>query len=525
MELAQLNEEFLSYLEVDCNRSPATISAYASDFRLFRRFVGPRPLAPEDVDRKVVRQYITWLRAERHKPNSITRRLASLRSFWRYLRDNGYTESDPFLRVSIPSRGRPLPTWLTVEECERLLAAAERQPSITHAYRDRAVLGLLLFCGLRKAELLALGVASVDLSEGTVRVERGKGGKGRVLPMPLRLVSALGDWLDLRPLCRHERLFTSSGDAPLGGKGLASILRRSLHRAGITKRCTLHHLRHSFACLLLQGGCDLYSLSQMLGHARLDATAYLHASARNLHRAAAKHPLAGGEQSSLQHADGPHFAGHVGSRVLHVHAARAVPHEFGDGALVNVRPDQEGVEGGAAGSSSAPLQELGNAVIPRRRAVRVGTHEAESAWEDILRQSGVVLLARRLAAVSPASVFTDPLGDVEPPAVGCVVGAHAEQTVQTLGETASRHPAPAEWPPLVPSQLHQQVEGSPAVGVPPRCALTGDDGRLDAEISRLIGRQLSEEGLVGEPVVVVPLGVSGQACLDGVGHGALGGGS
>jgi site-specific recombinase XerD len=355
MELAQLNEEFLSYLEVECNRSLATIAAYASDFRLFRRFVGPRPLAPEDVDRKFVRQYITWLRAEGHQPNSITRRLASLRSLWKYLRDNGYAETDPFLRVSIPKRERPLPTWLTVEECERLLAAAERQPSVTHAYRDRAVLGLLLFCGLRKAELLALEVASVDLSEGTVRVERGKGGKCRVLPMPLRLVSALADWLELRPLCQHERLFTSSANAPLGGKGLASVLRRSLHRAGITKRCTLHHLRHSFACLLLQGGCDLYSLSQMLGHARLDTTAtYLHASARDLHRAAAKHPLAGGEQRLLQQGDGSHLAGHVRPRVLHGHVARAVPHQFGDGALVNVRPDQEGVEGDAAGVNDVP---------------------------------------------------------------------------------------------------------------------------------------------------------------------------
>ncbi|MBM3500148.1 MAG: hypothetical protein FJX74_15945 [Armatimonadetes bacterium] len=357
MELARLNEEFLSYLSVECNRSPATVSAYASDFRLFLRSLGaagPR-LGANDVTRQTVRQYIAWLRAEGHKPNSITRRLASLRSFWRYLRDNGYTETDPFLRVSIPKRERPLPTWLTVEECERLLAAAERQPSIAHAYRDRGVLGLLLFTGLRKAELLALEVSSIDLSEGTMRVERGKGGKCRVLPIPLRLVSALTDWLELRPLCRHERLFTSSAGTPLGGKGLASILRRALYRAGITKRCTLHHLRHSFACMMLQGGCDLYSLSQMLGHARLDTTAtYLHTSARDLHRAIGKHPLAGGEQDPLQPGNRRDLPGHVSPRVPHGHVARAMPHQLGDGAVIPAIPLQERVERDATRVNDVP---------------------------------------------------------------------------------------------------------------------------------------------------------------------------
>ena len=357
MELAQLNEEFLSYLEVECDRSPLTIAAYASDFRLFLRCLGEAAhgLGPQDVDRQLVRRYITWLRAEGHKPNSITRRLASLRSFWKYIRDNGYTETDPFLRVSIPKRERPLPTWLTAEECNRLLAAAEAQPSLAHAFRDRAVLGLLVFCGLRKSELLALQVSSVDLSEGAVRIECGKGRKSRLLPLAPRLVNELADWLELRRLCGYDRLFTSVGDAPLGGKGLASILRRALQRAGIAKRCTLHTLRHSFACLMLQGGCDLYSLSQMLGHARLDTTAtYLHTSARDLHRAMAKHPLGQTEERFVQPGDSVLLAGHIRSRVPHRHVLRAVPHQLGDGSLIDAQPVEERVERDPAGVDHIP---------------------------------------------------------------------------------------------------------------------------------------------------------------------------
>jgi len=126
MELAQLNEEFLSYCEVERNLSLLTIAAYASDFRLFLRCLGEagQRLGPEEIDRQLVRRYVTWLRAAGHKPNSITRRLASLRPFWKLLRDNGYIDADPFLRVSIPKRERPLPTWLTVEECDRLPGAA-----------------------------------------------------------------------------------------------------------------------------------------------------------------------------------------------------------------------------------------------------------------------------------------------------------------------------------------------------------------------------------------------------------------
>ena len=347
MPLVPLFEEFLSYLAVECNRSPLTITAYRSDFRLFTQCPGQagQHLGPEDVDRQLIRRYVTWLHGQGHKPNSIARRLNSLRSFWKYLRDNGYTDRDPFLRVSVPKRERPLPVWLTADECDRLLEAAERQPSTFRGFRDRAIIAVLIFTGVRKAELLGLRLSSVDMAEATLRIECGKGGKSRLIPLAPRCVAALADWLELRPLCDHDRLFTSIANRPLGHKGLPSVLRGALRRARMAKRVTLHGLRHSFACLMLQGGCDLYSLSQLLGHGRLDTTArYLHTSARDLHRAIARHPLGWEAEGVAQASDRRDFAAQVGVQIPRRRAQLFVPHQLTHGVEVGAALNEESPE-------------------------------------------------------------------------------------------------------------------------------------------------------------------------------------
>ncbi len=295
MEITSLYEEFVSYLDLERGYSPLTISAYRSDFRLFTRFLDDADLeaSADAVDRQSIRQYIAWMRGEGLQPTSIARRLNSLRSFWKYLRDNSYVERDPFLRISFPKRQRKLPNYLSQRECAALLAATGQQRSAAQAFRDRAVLSVLVFTGLRRAELLDLRVSSVDLDRATLRVEEGKGGKSRVIPLNDQAIEAIEDWLELRPEVDHDYLFTSRTSVPLGVKGLMGALKRAVKRAGLQgKDITLHTLRHTFACLMLQGGCDLFSLSQLLGHTRLDTTAiYLHATVDGLRGAVDKHPL------------------------------------------------------------------------------------------------------------------------------------------------------------------------------------------------------------------------------------------
>lgn len=287
--------EFVSYLELERGYTPATIQAYRSDGRVFMTFLeqNGHEQHVDEVKHYTTRQYIAWLRKRGLRSTSIARRLNSLRSFWKFVRDNEHTDRDPFLRISIPKRPGKLSVYLTAQECQRLLQAAECQRSIFQAFRDRAVLSVLIFTGIRRSELLDLKTTSVDLGAAMLRVTEGKGKKDRLLPLPERAVDALADWLELRPECNHEYLFTHPNGTRLSRKALAGIVKRAVKRAGIEgKHVTLHTVRHTFACLMLQSGCDLFSLSRFLGHTRLDTTAiYLHATVEDLRELVARDPL------------------------------------------------------------------------------------------------------------------------------------------------------------------------------------------------------------------------------------------
>jgi len=300
MRLDDLHEEFLTYLEVERDYSSLTAVAYRSDFRAFLHFLKTAGLLADlrQMDRSVVRRYVAWLKSRGLKASSVARHLNSLRSFCNYLRESQYTEADPFFRISLPKRPQEVPAHLTAEEAEALLAAAGRQRCVFNAFRDTAVLSVLLYTGVRRSEALNLRLSDLDLAGGTLQVVAGKGGKSRVLPLLPAPCEALSDWLELRPTdCGHDRVFTCKWGAPLSKRGLASCLSRALQAAGIRRPgITLHSLRHTFACLLLKGGCDLYSLQRMLGHSRLDTTAgYLHATVEDLREAVSAHPLCNGE--------------------------------------------------------------------------------------------------------------------------------------------------------------------------------------------------------------------------------------
>jgi site-specific recombinase XerD len=323
MRLTELHEEFVTYLEVERDYSAYTAVAYRSDFQTFLRFLkGVGLLLRVDrVDRSVVRRYVAWLKGRGLKASTVARHINSLRSFWNYLRESQYTETDPFFRLSLPKRPEEVPPHLSAEEAEALLSAAQRQSCIFNAFRDVAVLSVLLYTGMRRGELLNLRLCDVDLTGRTLRVVAGKGRKSRVLPLVPEACGALSDWLELRPThCRHDRVFTCKWGAPLSKRGLASCLRRALDAAGVGRPgITLHSLRHTFACLLLKGGCDLYSLQRMLGHSRLDTTAgYLHATVEDLRQAVSAHPLCngGGEARSLTQSEATRPGSVDGSLVM-----------------------------------------------------------------------------------------------------------------------------------------------------------------------------------------------------------------
>jgi len=202
--------------------------------------------------------------------------------------------SNPCAPIIIPKPQRKIPVCLSSEECRRLLESTDHNHYMMLAFRDRAVLAVLVYAGIRRAELLNIRFADLDLEAGRLRISRGKGNRWRFVPLVREAVEAIRDWLELRPECNTDHLFTTISRRPLGVHGIQALFRKAVSHAGIDRPgVTIHSVRHSFASMLLAAGCDLVSIQELLGHASLETTSiYLHVDQARLRDAVAMHPLA-----------------------------------------------------------------------------------------------------------------------------------------------------------------------------------------------------------------------------------------
>jgi len=175
-----------------------------------------------------------------------------------------------------------------------LLDAALKQRTAFCAFRDYAIIATFIYTGVRRGELLNLRLGDVDAEAKALRVERGKGRKTRIIPMVEELIEALEDWLQYRPACDHDYLFSTNRGNRIYPTRLQVIWKKTLKRSGLRRSgVSMHTLRHSFATLLLQSGqAALVSIQHLLGHSRLDTTAiYLHVDTSQLRDAIVGHPL------------------------------------------------------------------------------------------------------------------------------------------------------------------------------------------------------------------------------------------
>lgn len=295
MEFHDAVAEFLSYLQYEKGSAELTLVSYQSDFRGVAAFLEEQgiPLKVEDVTTAVVRRYVTAMSKSGYARSTIGRRVASLRSLFKYLHQCEYLTRNPIAAVATPKTEEKLPVYLSPEECQRLLDATDANHFFLLAFRDKAALGTLIYTGIRRSELLNLKLRDLDFDSNILTVRNGKGGKGRAIPMCDRLVELLEDWLELRPRCAHDAVFTARTGEPFGRHGLYEAFRRAQQVAGIERQgVTLHTLRHSFATNLLRSGADLVALQRLLGHSSLDTTAiYLHVEMDGLREAVSRHPL------------------------------------------------------------------------------------------------------------------------------------------------------------------------------------------------------------------------------------------
>jgi integrase/recombinase XerC len=275
---------FLRHLERERNASPNTIRAYGEDLAQFtghlRRELGRDP-RPEDADHLAIRGFLAELHRRGLAKSSSARKLAGLRTFFRYLCREGRLETNPARVLATPRQEKRIPAVLDEAEVQALLALPGDGLA---AARGRAILELLYATGMRCAELVSLDVGEVDLGARMVRVV-GKGRKERVVLFGHRAQEALGAWLavrrSLRP--RTDALFLNARGGRLTDRSVRALVARRVAQLALARRCSPHTLRHSFATHLLTRGADLRAIQELLGHASLSTTQrYTHVDTRHL---------------------------------------------------------------------------------------------------------------------------------------------------------------------------------------------------------------------------------------------------
>lgn len=297
-----LVEQFLLHLRAQRNFSRNTVKAYQFDLGEFMAFAATqRAESPAALDRLLMRGYIAQISSRKVSRNTLLRKISAVRSFMGWLLQNGKIETDPFDLITIPKKEKRLPRFMTEGEVGKLQdynrpeAVNAREKGYYHALRDFALFELVYSSGLRRSEAAGLNVGDLDLFSGFARV-MGKGSAERLVPVGDRALSAIRDYLETRrkPLAHAEPLFLNARNTRLTGAGVALIFRRMAKRARFARHINPHAVRHSFATHLLDHGCDLKSVQEMLGHKNLQTTEiYTHVSLERLKEVYEKaHPRA-----------------------------------------------------------------------------------------------------------------------------------------------------------------------------------------------------------------------------------------
>ncbi len=323
MDIREAHSLFLQYLAANETESRETNRNHRSTMQRYLSYA-PGTRTTADLTRVAVEQFLIWGRLERHwAPSTHHSHLKHLSKFCEWAAERGLTSSNPCVGMKRPPLGEPARSRLTRDQALWALDVAGRLrcDGARTSHRNQAIIATFIFAGLRKSELLNLEVGDVDLDTNTIAVRAGKGNKDRLVPMAPRLKLYLEAYLKERRAsgARSSRFFVGSrvdrGLSEVTVKRLFERLRRHLDI-----RVYPHMLRHTFATLMLEGGCDIYSLSRMMGHRRISTTTiYLDATVEHLRGAITKHPL------NFEVLDARAAAHESGSRVRTGRSSDSVP--------------------------------------------------------------------------------------------------------------------------------------------------------------------------------------------------------
>lgn len=282
-------DDFLRYLKIERNASELTLKSYSEDFNSLFDYLQERVggiTDPAQFEITMLRGYISYLHECDYAKTTIARRLACLRSFLKFCQREGLVTSNPAKALRTPRTGRKLPHFLTVAEITQLLEAPPAND--VEGIRDRALLETMYSGGLRVAELVGLNLEHWDRDANVLRVF-GKGKKERIAPVGRYAAKALYRWLEVRKPADNAgpndraAMFLNRFGTRLTTRSVGRMIEKYLLQTGLNLKTSPHTLRHSFATHLLDGGADLRSVQEMLGHKSLTTTQiYTHVSTQRL---------------------------------------------------------------------------------------------------------------------------------------------------------------------------------------------------------------------------------------------------
>ncbi len=293
-------DRFLNYLHVERNSSELTIKSYREDLTVLLDYLEEsyeRSTSPQEISTFDLRGYIAAVTEAGYAKSTVSRRLASMRSFFRFAQRDGIADKNPAKPLRNPRKSRKLPHFLATNEIGKLLSAPPANQPM--GLRDRAILETTYSAGLRVSELVGINRGDIDFAQGLLRI-RGKGRRERLAPLGSYATNALQEWLAVCELSPKEKqgreapVFLNKFGKRITTRSVARMLEKYLKLSGLDLKTTPHTLRHSFATHLLDRGADIRSVQELLGHKSLVTTQiYTHVSTTGLRAVYEKaHPRA-----------------------------------------------------------------------------------------------------------------------------------------------------------------------------------------------------------------------------------------
>ncbi len=283
-------ETFIDYLKVEKGLSYNTIDSYSRDLRKYEDYLKSLGINdPKKIIRKDITDFLFYLRKD-ISPVSIARYLSTLKSFHKFLLREKITSTDPSDLIETPKLEQKIPVYLTLSEVSKVLKSSNLKK--IQGIRDRAILELMYAAGLRVSELVMIKFSDINLEVGFIKC-KGKGSKERIVPIGKAAIHFVNKYIiKARDKLLNKRvsiyLFIAQGGHRLSRQSVWKMIKKVVRLAGIKKKVSPHTLRHSFATHLLEGGADLRSVQEMLGHASITTTQiYTHVNEtrlRNIHK-------------------------------------------------------------------------------------------------------------------------------------------------------------------------------------------------------------------------------------------------